>query len=131
MPLVRLDEELGVVRDYLEIERVRFGDRLRYSIEVPQGASPVLVPRLALQTIVENCVKFAVSPRRGGATIAVRGALVDDGLRLEVIDDGPGFDGAAIPEGHGLALVRDRLLMIFEGRATFAIDSAPGSTCCR
>jgi sensor histidine kinase YesM len=129
VPLVRLDDELGVVRNYLEIERIRFGERLRYSIEAPQGASPALVPRLALQTLVENCVKFAVSPRRSGAAIAVRGTLVDNGLRLEVIDDGPGFDGGAIPDGHGLALVRDRLAMIFDGRAAFAIDSAPGSTC--
>jgi two-component system sensor histidine kinase AlgZ len=130
VPLVRLDEELAVVRDYLEIERVRFGDRLRYTIEAPPEASPVLVPRLALQTIVENSVKYAVAPRRGGAAIAVRGALADGHLRLDVVDDGAGFDASDVPAaGHGLALVQARLAMIFGDRAALAFESAPGHTC--
>ena len=66
-PLVPLDEELRVVRDYLDIERVRFGDRLRYSVDVRRRRGPKLVPRMALQTLVENSVKYAVSPRRDEA----------------------------------------------------------------
>jgi len=129
MPLVRLDEELGVVRNYLEIERVRFGDRLRYTIEAPPEASAVLVPRLSLQTLVENSVKYAVSPRRVGASIGVRATLADGGVRIEVEDDGPGFDAADMPDGHGLALVKTRLAMAFGDRAALGITSAPGRTC--
>ena len=74
-PLVPLDDELRVVRAYLDIERVRFGDRLRYSVDAAATApAPALVPRMALQTLVENSVKYAVSPRREGASIAVRAA---------------------------------------------------------
>ena len=71
-PLVSLEQELDLVRAYLEIERVRFGDRLRYTIEAPVELDAIPVPRLSLQTLVENSVKYAVTPRRAGATLAVR-----------------------------------------------------------
>ena len=129
MPLVRLDEELAVVRNYLEIERVRFGDRLRYTIEAPAGASAALVPRLSLQTLVENSVKYAVSPRRGGASISIRADRADGRVRIQVEDDGPGFDAADVPDGHGLALVKARLAMTLGDRAALGITSAPGRTC--
>jgi sensor histidine kinase YesM len=129
MPLVPLDQELRVVRDYLEIERVRFGDRLRYAIDVPAGLSSVLVPRLALQTLVENSVKYAVSPSREGASLVVRAAQSNGRVRLDVEDDGPGFDAAGAPDGHGLALVRSRLAMTFGAGASLQIASAPGRTC--
>src|SRR5262249_7851349 len=61
MPLVTLDDELRVVRAYLDIERVRFGERLRYVVDVANGAGTLNVPRMALQTLVENSVKYAVS----------------------------------------------------------------------
>ena len=66
-PMVPLEHELKIVTDYLGIERVRFGDRLRYDIEVDGGLEDVAVPRLSLQTLVENSVKYAVSPSRSGA----------------------------------------------------------------
>ena len=67
-PLVTLEQELRVVRAYLDIERVRFGDRLRYDV-APRWGAAATVPRMALQTLVENSVKYAVSPRReGGAS---------------------------------------------------------------
>jgi sensor histidine kinase YesM len=125
-PLVPLDEELRVVRAYLDIERVRFGDRLRFAIESAPGSGGVLVPRMALQTLVENSVKYAVSTRREGASIVVRSAEADDRLRLTVEDDGPGFDPAARPAGHGLALLTARLAMLFDGRASLRVDSRPG-----
>ena len=126
-PLVPLAQELRVVRDYLEIERVRFGDRLRFTLDVPATAERTLVPRMSLQTLVENSVKFAVSPRRDGAAIAVRAAATGERVRITVEDDGPGFSGAA-PDGHGLALLRSRLGMLFGNRAALDIESGPGRT---
>jgi two-component system, LytTR family, sensor histidine kinase AlgZ len=126
--LVPLGEECRVVRDYLEIERVRFGDRLRFTLDVPDEAREQLVPRLSLQTLVENSVKFAVSPRREGGAIAVRAAATAAGLRLEVEDDGPGFDPASLPDGHGLALLKGRLAMTFGERGRLDVDSRPGRT---
>jgi len=126
-PLVPLADELHVVRNYLEIERVRFGDRLRYTIDADEGALSARVPRLAVQTLVENSVKYAISPRRGGGSIGVRAHASNGHLRVEVNDDGPGFDAAAAAEGHGLALLRARLEMLFGDRATLEIVRQPTS----
>src|SRR5262249_39096334 len=127
-PLVPLEQELRLVRDYLQIEQVRFGDRLRYRFEIDEAAARTPVPRLSLQTLVENSVKYAVSPRRDGASIAVRATMSNGRVRLEVEDDGPGFDRAQAVDGHGLALLKARLAMTFGDRATLAIDSRPGRT---
>ncbi len=127
-PLVPLAEELRVVRAYLEIERVRFGDRLRYRIDVDPSAGNASVPRLAIQTLVENSVKYAVSPRREGASILVRADGDDGRVRLTVHDDGPGFDSSSLPEGHGLTLLRSRLGMLFADRAAVSVDSRSGDT---
>jgi LytS/YehU family sensor histidine kinase len=128
MPLVRLDDELRVVRAYLDIERVRFGERLRYTVEVENGAGGLLVPRMALQTLVENSVKYAVSPRREGASIRVRAAAAGARLRVEVEDDGQGFNGAARPAGHGLDLLESRLRLLFGDRAALTIASSARGT---
>ena len=126
-----LDDELKVVRAYLDIERVRFGDRLRYSVDVVDGAGSVMVPRMALQTLVENSVKYAVSPRRDGASIHVCAAAADDCLTVTVEDDGPGFDAATRPGGHGLDLLERRLLMLFGADASLSVDSGNGRTAVR
>jgi sensor histidine kinase YesM len=127
-PLVPLGEELRVVRAYLDIERVRFGDRLRYAVDLGDGVASALVPRMALQTLVENSVKYAVSPRREGASIHVRAIAGDGRVRVSVDDDGPGFDAKVRPEGHGLDLLAGRLKMLFGERATLRIDSRAGFT---
>jgi sensor histidine kinase YesM len=128
VPLVSLDEELRVVRAYLDIERVRFGDRLRYEVKLGDGTGSASVPRMALQTLVENSVKYAVSPRREGGSICVTAAATDGRVRVTVEDDGPGFNAAHRPEGHGLALLDARLAMLFGDRATMRVDSRPGHT---
>jgi sensor histidine kinase YesM len=127
-PLVPLEDELRVVAAYLEIERVRFGDRLRYTIDVPDDVRALPVPRLAVQTLVENSVKYAVSPRREGGSIAVRAAAGNGRVEIAVEDDGPGFDPSAALPGHGLALVRERLAMTLGADSSLGIDSRPGRT---
>jgi signal transduction histidine kinase len=130
-PLVSLADELHVVRSYLEIERVRFGDRLRFTIDADaadHALGGARVPRLAIQTLVENSVKYAVSPRREGGTITVRAQTDGSRVRLEVADDGPGFDATSLPHGHGLDLLRSRLSMLFGDDAALRIASGPGST---
>jgi sensor histidine kinase YesM len=127
-PLVPLEQELGTVRDYLAIERVRFGDRLHAVLEVDEQAAGALVPRFSLQTLVENAMKYAVAPRRNGGRVSVRAAGRDGRVRIEVEDDGPGFEAEALPANHGLALLRQRLALTYGDRATLSFQSAPGRT---
>ncbi len=127
-PLVPLDDELRIVRAYLDIEGVRFGDRLRYRVNLDEGTASAIVPRMALQTLVENSVKYAVSPRREGGSICVRASASNGRVRIMVDDDGPGFDPAHRPEGHGLALLDARLTMLFGDRASMHVESRPGQS---
>ncbi|MFZ1085656.1 MAG: histidine kinase [Terracidiphilus sp.] len=113
--LVLLSQELKIVRDYLEIEKTRFGPRLRYEIAVPDEWTEVSVPPLALQSLVENAVKHVVAQRSQGASICIQGAKVAGGMVLEVSDDGPGFTLAAITPEHGLGNLIARLELLFGG----------------
>jgi sensor histidine kinase YesM len=120
--LVPLRQELYVVEDYLEIEKTRFGGRLRFAVDVPAELADLDVPPFALQTLVENSIKHAVAPNRQGGEIAVSARLVSGSLVLEVSDDGPGFEHADIGQGHGLENLRERLAALFdsEGRLEIA-----------
>jgi signal transduction histidine kinase len=126
--LVPLADELRIVRDYLEIERVRLGGRLRYDLRVDGSAGAAGVPSLIVQTLVENSVKYAVSPRREGATVAVHASTNGAVVRIRVEDDGPGFDAGHAMPGHGLALVRERLALAFADRGSMRVDGTPGAT---
>jgi two-component system LytT family sensor kinase len=107
---VPLARELDLVEAYLGIEQVRFGDRLRVSIDVPDSLRIKPVPPLLLQPIVENAVKHAVAPRSGPAFISIRASESDEQVRIDVCDSGAGFDYAtAARRGHGLELAERRL----------------------
>ncbi len=113
--LVPLGQELKIVRDYLEIEKTRFGGRLHYEIAVPESLDGVKVPPLALQSLVENSVKHVVSQRTQGAAIQLTGVAEAGRIRLEVIDDGPGFLLDAITPEHGLGNLVARLELLYGG----------------
>jgi len=111
--LVPLNQELKIVRDYLEIEKTRFGSRLAYQIDAPAALNDVKVPPLSLQSLVENAVKHVVSKRQQGATIQIAATEDSGRIRLEVIDDGPGFSLDAITPEHGLGNLIARLELLF------------------
>jgi two-component system, LytTR family, sensor histidine kinase AlgZ len=126
--LVTLGQEMRIVTGYLEIERARFGERLRYTLDAPPALHARPVPALSLQSLVDNSVKYAIVPRREGGTIAVRARMTGDILRLEVWDDGPGFEPDAAPDGHGLDNLRARLAALFGGRAALTVERREGGT---
>ncbi len=111
--LVPLAQELKIVRDYLEIESTRFGQRLHYEISVPAALGHIKVPPLALQTLIENSVKHVVAQRTQPASITLSGAQNDGQLLLTVSDDGPGFSLANIAPDHGLGNLAARLELLF------------------
>jgi sensor histidine kinase YesM len=111
--LVPLAQELKIVRDYLEIEKTRFGVRLRYEIDVPDELGEVKVPPLALQSLAENAVKHVVSRQPQGASIQISGARDTNRISLAVIDDGPGFSLDAITPEHGLGSLIARMELLY------------------
>ncbi len=121
--LVPLSLETKIVRDYLEIEQTRFGTRLRFAIDIPVQLSELGVPPMSLQTLVENSVKYAVSPRREGASILVRARVEGAGAIVEVVDDGPGLTAAHLKPGHGLELLQNRMDGLFGSEASLEIET--------
>lgn len=126
--LVPLAQELKVVRDYLDIETTRFGQRLRYEIAIPESLGDLKVPPLALQSLVENCVKHVVARRNEPASIKVEGAAKDGCLELAVIDDGPGFSLAEVSPDHGLGNLVGRLQLLFGESAQLNVSRADNRT---
>ena len=125
---VPLGEELAFLRSYLEIERVRLGDRLRIEEAIDPGVESIPVPSLLLQPLVENAVLHGVAPRAEGGTIRVSARRAGETLEVEITDDGPGLNSAApgLERGFGLRSVRERLRAL-GGVHALAIDRAsPG-----
>ncbi|MEM6289894.1 MAG: histidine kinase [Myxococcota bacterium] len=112
-----LGKELDVLRDYLAMEQLRFGDRLRWTLDVSPELHVAEVPTLLLQPVVENAVKYAVAPRRAGGTIEIEAAREGNVLSLTVLDDGP---GTAAEGGTKLGerTLRERLELEYGDAAT-------------
>jgi len=124
--LVPLASELKIVADYLEIERARFGDRLRYRIDIPADLNESRIPPLSLQTLVENSIKYAIAPDRTGGEIRITGARSDGAFRVEVSDPGPAFQLESAPAGHGLDNLKGRLSTLFGDRAALLLQRVGG-----
>jgi sensor histidine kinase YesM len=126
--LVSLEQELRVVRDYLEIESTRFGSRLKYAVDVPAELLGTRVPPLAVQVLVENAVKHVAAQRSEGAEIHVTGTRLGHAVRLEVTDDGPGFRLDAITPEHGLGNLVGRMDLLFGERGKLDVARRDGRT---
>jgi sensor histidine kinase YesM len=130
-PDAPLHEEIAFLRQYLEIEQVRFGDRLRVSWQLDPALEPLLVPQLILQPLVENALRHGLAPRARPGTLTI-GARVDgERLELRVADDGVGLP-ADFPTrsngGVGLANVRARLSQRYGDAARLSLLSAEAPT---
>jgi signal transduction histidine kinase len=125
---VALREEWSFVESYLDLERLRLGERLDLSFEAATAVLDCSVPSFALQTLVENAIRHAIAPRAGGGRLAIAARQVDDRLRIEVEDDGPGTAAKPRPEsqGLGLRLLRERLAALYDGQANLRLDSRAG-----
>jgi LytS/YehU family sensor histidine kinase len=126
---VALADEIDYVRRYLEIERVRFGDRLRVEIDVGPDAWEAEVPVFVLQPLIENAVRYAIAPRESGGSITVEAVRVEDRVRISVVDDGPGVGNGMAGNGAGrigLANTRDRLHALYGDRGRLELEPVPG-----
>jgi two-component system, LytTR family, sensor kinase len=108
-PLIPLRAELEMVRKYVELEELRFSDRLRVEWLVESSVMDVLVPPLVLQPLVENAVRHGIQQRVRAGLLRIGGRELEGELELWVDDDGPGPSGAALsPSGQGLGLCATR-----------------------
>jgi hypothetical protein len=128
---VTLEDELRFVRDYLELESLRLGSRLKVEWELDDDAAGLPLPALSLQPLVENSIKHAFNPHSRPGLLRIR-TRVDDAARLltmTVGDDGPGADLAAIKQSTGLGIrtVERRLQLEYGSRGALQIETAPGS----
>jgi two-component sensor histidine kinase len=116
--LITLEDELHIAQAYLEIEGVRFEDRLLLRVECEPAVRDALVPGLLLQPLIENAVKYAVWPALRPVRLSIRAGGQGHELVLVVEDDGEGF-GASAPSagGYGLANVRARLAALYGDKA--------------
>jgi two-component system, LytTR family, sensor kinase len=118
--LAPLSAELEAQRKYLEIEQTRFGDKLSVRFDIEPGLQDARLPSLILQPILENAIKYAITPRAEGGVIEVSARRDGDLLRIVVQDDGMGLprEGEATRRrGVGLANARERLELIYGARA--------------
>ena len=126
--LVSLERELKIVRDYLEIEQARLGQRLRYHLDAGAELMALTVPPLSIQTLVENSIKYAVAPDRQGGEIRVQAGRRNGYLRIDVADTGPGFTMDSALAGHGLDNLRSRLAALFGSAAELRVGRTDGRT---
>jgi two-component system, LytTR family, sensor kinase len=123
---VTLQEEVEYLQRYIDIQKIRFGDRLRVSIDIPDELLAMQVPSLLLQPLVENAIKHGVSKRRSGGEIRVAGMCRDGALRLTVYNDGPWVqeDLAVAPHRVGLGNLRTRLQILHGDRSKLLLQPA-------
>jgi two-component system, LytTR family, sensor kinase len=124
---VTVAQEVETLKLYLEIEKMRFEDRLRPQFIIDPSVSRARLPSLLLQPLVENAIKYAVTPQEEGADIAIEAQRNVDRVVITVSDTGPGIDGPA-PErldstGVGLANIRDRLAQAYGPNHRFETQS--------
>lgn len=124
-PEATLAEEVEYAQRYVDIQKVRFGERLHYSVDVPEALTQMQVPSLLLQPLVENAIKHGLAERVTGGEVRVRAARSDGALSLSVYNDGPDFaaDWESNSAGVGLANLRTRLRIMYGGDADLRVTS--------
>jgi two-component sensor histidine kinase len=128
-PKVTVERELALLHHYIEIQRVRFGNKLKVVIDVDDSLALAMVPSLLLQPLVENSIRHGISPRASGGTVIVRMRADGDMLRIAVEDDGVGPSGRRSKQrgtGLGLSNTATRLNHLYGERYSFETSAGDG-----
>jgi two-component system LytT family sensor kinase len=134
---VTLRQELEAIDEYLDIEAVRFGSKLRIEKAIDADSLDIVIPSMLLQPLVENSIKHGLSPKVGVGRITIRSVLQNGQAIIDVIDDGVGVnpseaDRVKSGTGIGLRNVNERLKVIYGANYQLQLDSVPGEgTCAR
>ncbi len=126
--IVSVAEELAFVERYLRVERIRFGDRLRIHVEIPENARNATIPSFALQTLVENAVRHGAAPRVEPTDVTLGGQLNNGAMTLTVTDNGAGATEAELRDttGTGLRRLRERLGALYGDSAKLDMAAIGG-----
>jgi two-component system sensor histidine kinase AlgZ len=127
---VALEREIEAVRHHLELERLRYGERLHATLDLEPGLEALQVPPLCLQPVVENAIVHGIAQHEEGGRLAVSVRREGEQLLLRVDDDGPGPRGSS-HAGTGTALedLRNRLALLYGERASLDVSSGPAGGC--
>ncbi|NIM11057.1 MAG: sensor protein lytS [Candidatus Aminicenantes bacterium] len=124
---ISLEEELKIVSNYLEIEKLRFADRLQVKTDIAPDTGDALVPAMLLQPLAENAVRHGISKKIDKGCITILSQRRNEKLELMVQDDGPGMKENAVEEsmsrGIGLKNIRERLKRLYGDKSLMTIDS--------
>jgi two-component system LytT family sensor kinase len=125
-----LRDELSFIEDYLSIELVRFGDKLRVVKQIDPETLDMLVPSMLLQPLIENSIKHGISAKIDGGSVTIRTGHANGRLSIEVEDDGIGIPEAELAtifnKGIGVTNVKERLKVLYDQDYRMLIDSQTG-----
>jgi sensor histidine kinase YesM len=118
---VTLDQEIDMIKAYLNIQKIRMGERLHFKIELPDGVRKHPFPPMLLQPLVENAVKHGLEPKMEGGEITIKALERDDLLRIEVMDTGLGLSSFQ-KVGVGIGNVRERIKLLFGEKGRLILE---------
>ena len=129
LEMVPLEKEMEVLGLYLDIEKIRFGERLRVDLDVDEAARAALVPGLFLQPLVENSIKHAIAPNEEGGRLGVKARVAGNQLQIEVTDSGSGLDAVELENDRGVGLNNtfERLEALYPNR--YELDFGRSDSC--
>lgn len=118
-----LESELSIINKYLELEKLRFGDRLNYKISLPTSIENIFIPSLILQTLVENSIKHRISKSIKGGNVNIEIVPALNGFKISITDTGEqSFSGSEIGTGTGIKNTKERLKLIYGEDHDFKIN---------
>jgi sensor histidine kinase YesM len=120
---IRLKKEIGLVTEYLEIEKIRMGKRLEYEINTPPELNFLKIPPLLIEPLVENAVIHGIGPKPEGGKVSITVAKERDKVKIMVKDNGIGIGAEASGSGFGLYSIKERVQLLYPQRSTFKITT--------
>jgi len=123
--VIRLEEELVQIEDYLRMEKIRFEERLEYQLDIDPLSRQAIILPLSVHNLIENAIKHGINKRVDGGRIELQSSIIDDQLLLEVRNDGQLI--ANEPGGLGIKNLKERLQLMYGTKASFSLKNINGS----
>jgi LytS/YehU family sensor histidine kinase len=124
--LVSVDEELELVREYLEIEKIRMGERLEYRFHIKEHLRQTKIPPMMVQILVENAIRHGLTPKKEGGSVDIKvDEVAEDKIVVEVEDTGVGIEQKPSHSGYGLTCIKQQLKLLYDSRAMMHISLVP------